>query len=56
MQMLQRVPLSVGNDENRYKEKLINIDGNTGNEKKNDRLKKVRFKSTYADVVRSGFN
>jgi len=46
----------VGKDENRYKVKLINIDGNTGNEKNNDRSKKVRFKSTYADVVRDGFN
>jgi len=43
-------------NENRYKVKLINIDGNTGNEKNNDRSKKVRFKSTYAEVVRDGFN
>ena len=48
--------LFVGKDENQYKVKLIRIDGNTKNMKNNDSLKKVRFKSTYADVVRDGFN
>lgn len=46
----------VGKDENQSKVKLIRIDGNTKNMKNNDSLKKVRFKSTYADVVRDGFN
>ena len=46
---------SVEKDKNQSKIKLIRIDGNTGRMKNNDRSKKLRFESTYADVVRDGF-
>ena len=45
----------VEKDKNQSKIKLIRIDGNTGRMKNNDRSKKLRFESTYADVVRDGF-